>query len=59
MQYVCVELVNNVCQRWQEVSFLLPPLERGEGLKIGGLFLLCSITAWSCREIARFILNRK
>ncbi len=56
--YVCVELVNNTCQKWQEFS-LLPPLEHGDGLKIGGLFLLCTVTAWGFREIAMFVLNRR
>lgn len=57
MFYVCTKLANDVCQHWEKVSF--PILEKGEGLKFGALFLLCSITAWGFREVYIFIVNRK
>lgn len=54
--WVCSSLVDGVCQQWVERSFLV--LAEGEGLKIGGMLLLATATAWGTQQVARLLLNR-
>lgn len=57
MYYVCAELVNDLCTEWvQHTEFFVLP--EGAGLKIGGLLLLLSASAWGIQSIARLLLNR-
>jgi len=54
--YVCVELVDSVCQTWAE-SFSLPPLSLAEGGELGFLVLFCYATAWGAQLLSRQIIN--
>lgn len=38
MVYQCIEVANNVCSRWQEMSSVLY-LEKGQGIAVGMQFL--------------------
>lgn len=63
-QYVCTRLITNICYDWQELeevsgTGLFGTLQTGDGLKIGGLIFLCTLTAWGFREVATLILNRR
>jgi len=54
--YVCVQLVDNVCQSWAE-AFQLPPLSIQEGGEIGVAVLLVYVGAWGFNLLCRQILN--
>ena len=55
--FICAQLSGNVCTQWVEYNSLFS-LSVDQGLKIGGGLLLLTITAWSFRFVANFILNR-
>ena len=55
--FICAQLSGTVCTQWVERSDFLS-LPDGAGLKIGGLLLLLSATAWGIQQIARLLLNR-
>lgn len=54
--YVCVELVNSVCQTWAE-SFELPPLSIQDGAVLGVQVLLVYVGAWAANLLFRQIVN--
>lgn len=55
--YLCAQLEENVCILWVEYNSIFT-LPEGSGLKIGGMLLLLSATAWGIRQTASFLLNR-
>lgn len=56
--FYCAQLSGDLCLHWVEYSGFLP-LSIEDGLKIGGVFMLITATAYGCREIANLILNRR
>lgn len=55
--FVCSEVVANVCQSWVPLASVFG-FESGDGLKLGGLLLLLTATAWGLKVVAKMILNR-
>lgn len=53
--YFCASVVDNQCTAWAPLA-LLP---EGAGMQIGWALLAISVTAWSFRYIANFLINKR
>lgn len=60
-KYVCVELVNNTCQKWQEYSNSIDMLAitQDQATAISLALLLVFVAGYKFRAIANIILGRR
>lgn len=56
--FVCTEVIDNVCSSWIEQQSLLL-IDLDDGLYLGGMFFLLSISAWGFKFIFNVISNRR
>lgn len=54
--FVCKLLKDGICVEWVQVNYLF--LEKGQGIKIGFVFLMLTVLAWSISRVVSLILNR-
>lgn len=53
--FFCASVVDNQCTAWAQLAVL----PEGAGLQIGGLLFAATVTAWTFKYIANFLINKR